>query len=181
MKAAGIAFRPPGGWGRQPPGKPANEVITDPPPAKPANEVITDYGVELAVPATAAAERQPGRSPSASACEPYRDAIELGLSRGRNAMAIWQELVDTCGFAAGYQSVRRFVRKLHGSQSPEACAVIEAAVGEEAKVDYGAGPMVGFEAHIGYGEHFTIIPGVRMHGLPASWLLRPSVGAGWAF
>jgi hypothetical protein len=48
-------------------------------------------------------------------------------------------------------------------------------------VRYGVGPVVGFEAHIGYGEHFTIIPGVRMHGLPGSWLVRPSVGAGWSF
>jgi hypothetical protein len=29
---------------------------------------------------------------SPSACEPYREAIDLGISRGRNAMAIWQEL-----------------------------------------------------------------------------------------
>jgi hypothetical protein len=35
-------------------------------------------------------------------------------------MAIWQDLVDTCGFAAGYQSVRRFVGKLQGSRVPEA-------------------------------------------------------------
>jgi len=35
----------------------------------------------------------------------HRDAIEVGLSRGRNAMAIWQDLVDTCGFTGGYQSV----------------------------------------------------------------------------
>jgi hypothetical protein len=48
-------------------------------------------------------------------------------------------------------------------------------------VQYGAGPVVGFEAHIGYGEYFAIIPGVRMHSLPASWLLRPSVAAGWRF
>jgi hypothetical protein len=48
-------------------------------------------------------------------------------------------------------------------------------------VRYGAGPVVGFEAHIGYGEHVMIIPGVRMHSLPASWLLRPSVAAGWRF
>src|SRR5687767_7971327 len=41
---------------------------------------------------------------------------------------------------------------------------------------YGAGPVVGFEAHIGYGEHFLIVPGIRMHSLPASWLVRPSVG-----
>jgi transposase len=57
-------------------------------------------------------------------------------------MAIWQDLVDTSGFAAGYQSVRRFVSKLHPSRPPEACAVIETAPGEEAQVDYGAGPMV---------------------------------------
>jgi transposase len=113
-----------------------------PPSAKPANEVITDFGAELAVRATAAPAPQPGHSPSVSACTPYREVIELGLSRGRNAMAIWQELVDTGGFAAGYQSVRRFVRKLHPSPSPEACAVIETAPGEEAQVDYGTGPMV---------------------------------------
>jgi hypothetical protein len=87
LKGAGIAFRPPGGWGRQPPAKPANEVITDsaaakpaneatsdPAPAKPANEAITDFGAELIVSATAVLEPQPGRSPSASACAPYREA-----------------------------------------------------------------------------------------------------------
>jgi transposase len=155
LKAAGVAFRPPGSWGRHPPAKPANGVITDPAPqkpatevssaampAKPANEVITDFGAESAAGATAAPQPQPGRSPSASACTPYRDAIELGLSRGRNAMAIWQDLVDTYGFAAGYQSVRRFVHKLHPSSSLEACPVIETAPGEEAQVDYGTGPMV---------------------------------------
>src|SRR5947208_4404372 len=57
-------------------------------------------------------------------------------------MAIWQELVDTCGFAAEYKSVNSFVRKLRGSQSPEACAVIETAPGEELQVDYGSGPQV---------------------------------------
>ncbi len=29
LKAAGIAIRPPGAWGRSPPAKPANEVSTD--------------------------------------------------------------------------------------------------------------------------------------------------------
>lgn len=48
-------------------------------------------------------------------------------------------------------------------------------------VRYGAGPVVGFEAHIGYGEHFLIVPSIRMHSLPGSWLLRPSVAAGWNF
>ena len=139
LRAAGIAFRPPGKWGREP-AKPANEVITDSasekaadpispdqPAGKPANEVITDSGAELAD----RAAPPPGRSPTSSACEPYRETIGLGLSRGRNAMAIWQDLVDTCGFTAGYQSVRRFVRKLHPNQSPEARVVIETTPGEE--------------------------------------------------
>jgi transposase len=155
LRAAGIAVRPARGWGRKSAAKPANEVITDsgpPNPAteigselvspKPASPVITDFGAELTKPLAAAPPLQPGRSPSASACVPYRELIEVGLSRGRNAMAIWQELVDTWGFAASYQSVQRFVRRLHPERAPEACAVIETAPGEEAQVDYGSGPMV---------------------------------------
>ena len=143
LKAAGIAVRPPGGWGRQAP-KPANEVITDFGAAKPANEVITDsevipdlrpfqpdeVGARSSEPVAA-----PQRSPSASACEAYRDAIELGLSRGRNAMAIWQDLVDQFGFASSHQSVQRFVRKLHGTQTPEGRVVITTPPGQEAQVD----------------------------------------------
>jgi transposase len=127
LKEAGVPLRPPGGWGHN---------------SKPAIEVITDFGAESEVNTTGAAEPQPGRSPSASACEPHRDAIEPGLSRGRNAMAIWQDLVDSYGFATGYQSVRRYIWKLQGNRPPEACAVIETAPGEEAQVDYGEGPMV---------------------------------------
>jgi transposase len=145
LRAAGIAMRAPRGQYILP--KPASReegVITDPAEAKPAslNEVITDSGGESATTTEAKPDSQPGRSPSSSACLPYRDVIELGISRGRNAMAIWQELVDTCGFGSGYQSVRRFVSRLQGGQSLEPCAVIETAPGEEAQVDYGDGPMV---------------------------------------
>ena len=77
-----------------------------------------------------------------SACEPYREAIDLGISRGRNAMAIWQDLVSEYGFASSYQSVQRFVRKRRGTQTPEARVVIVTAAGQEAQVDYGTGPMV---------------------------------------
>ena len=41
LKAAGIAVRPPGGWGRRA-AKPANEVITDFGAEKPAIAVIPD-------------------------------------------------------------------------------------------------------------------------------------------
>ena len=151
LREAGIAVRPPGAWGRAAPAKPANEVTPDfPPPnpaaevnaeplaAKPANEVTTDFGAEL----TPETTPTPGRSPTASVCEVHREAIEVGLSRGRNAKAIWQDLVDIHGFTGGYQSVKRFVRKLLGRRSPEARVVIETAPGEETQVDYGTGPMV---------------------------------------
>jgi len=80
--------------------------------------------------------------PSASACEPYRDFIEESLTKGRNAMAIWQDLVDQYGFSRRYASVKRFVGKLRGTRSPEQRCVIETAPGEEGQVDYGTGPMV---------------------------------------
>ena len=118
------------------------ETIAEPSPPKPAIEVTTDSDAPSVASAVAAVEPQPGRSPSASACVPYREAVELGLSRGRNAMAIWQDLVDQCGFAAGYQSVRRFVRHLQANSAPEPRAVIATPAGEEVQVDYGSGPMV---------------------------------------
>ena len=104
--------------------------------SKPAMEVITGFGMELRDPEGAKA------SPSLSACEPFQPVIQLGLSRGRNARAIWQDLVSDHGFSAGYQSVRRFIYKLRGSQIPQARAVILTVAGEEAQVDYGSGPMV---------------------------------------
>lgn len=76
------------------------------------------------------------------ASEAYREMIELELSRGRNAMGIWQDLVDKHGFTSSYQSVQRFVLKLRGAISPEARVIIETKPGEEAQVDYGTGPLV---------------------------------------
>ena len=145
LKEAGLELRPP--RGRQLPPKPASRpgVTPDLELSKPASEaepVTPDSGGESASETATRPALQPGRSPSASACEAYREAIEGGLARGRNAKAIWQDLVDAYGFAGGYQSAKRFVRKLRGKTSPEACAVIETSPGEEAQVDYGAGPMV---------------------------------------
>ena len=140
LRAAGIALRRPGGWGRKPPSKPAIEVITGfsgPTGAdnsKPANEAITGFLPEATVPKSV--KRRSGAS------EAYREMIELELSRGRNAMGIWQDLVDKHGFTSSYQSVQRFVLKLRGAGSPEARVIIETKPGEEAQVDYGTGPMV---------------------------------------
>jgi transposase len=57
-------------------------------------------------------------------------------------MAIWQDLIDSQGFAHRYASVRRFVARLRATTAPEQRAIIETAPGEEAQVDYGTGPMV---------------------------------------
>jgi len=147
LKSAGIAVRPPGGWGKRPAVK------------KPANEVSTDFGGDFAAPATALAatptqasappadakpanEVSTDSAASRSTCETYRDFIELSLSKGRNAKAIYQDLVDDHGFTGRYSSVKRFVRRCRGKQTPEARAVILTPPGEESQVDYGAGPMV---------------------------------------
>jgi transposase len=148
LRAAGIEPRSPGRWGRQPPAKPANEVTPDPGSvSKPANEVTPDSGAPAAPDSVPESEPAPGRSPTASACEPYREAIEIWLGQGRNAKAIWQDLVDDHGFRGAYQSVKRFVGKLRGSRPPEARVVIETPPGEEAQVDYGTGPMVRDPSH----------------------------------
>jgi len=108
LKAAGLAVRPPGRWGH--------------PLAKPATGVSTDPGLPAAgaEPSPPAWEPRPQRAPAASACVPYRELIESAVARGRNAMAIWRDLVDDHGFPARYASVRRFVAMLRGQRSPEA-------------------------------------------------------------
>jgi transposase len=133
LRAAGIPVRGRGGRPRVwPPPNPATtpEVSTDS-----ASNPATTGGVSTDSAA-------PTRAPSASACEIYREVITEALGRGRNAMAIWQDLVDDHGFAARYASVRRFVVKLRGATPVEARVIITSGPGEEGQVDYGDGPMV---------------------------------------
>ena len=118
LKAANIPVRARGGrpthW---PPAKPATtlEVSTDLPPSNPAT--TSAVSTDSTPPA-------PTRAPSASACEMYHEVITEALGRGRNAMAIWQDLVDDHGFLGQYASVRRFVLKLRGTTPAEAHVVV---------------------------------------------------------
>jgi transposase len=133
LKAAGIPVRTRGGRPRDWPPNPATtgEVSTDAPPSNPATTPVVST------------DPTPTRSPQTSACTLYRELIVEALGRGRNAMAIWQDLVDGHGFRHGYASVRRFVRTLQAATPAEARVVITTAPGEEAQVDYGGdGPMV---------------------------------------
>jgi len=147
LRAAGIEVAGRGRRGARP--AISRGVSTDPGP----NPAITKGASTDSEPANAAIpgevstdsariELKATRAPSASACEVYREEIVHALGLARNAKAIWQDLVDDHGFAAGYSSVKRFVSKLRGAQVPEARVVITTAPGEESQVDYGEGPMV---------------------------------------
>jgi transposase len=75
-----------------------------------------------------------------SACGPYQKWIEDQILLGRNAMAIYQDLVERFGFQHRYNSVKRFVRCLK-RKAPEVYDVLEFLPGEEAQVDYGQGAL----------------------------------------
>lgn len=73
-----------------------------------------------------------------SSCELHREWIEAQVRLGRNAMAIYQELVDRFGFTSRYNSVKRFCRHLK-QREPEQFDRLEFLPGEECQVDYGEG------------------------------------------
>jgi len=75
-----------------------------------------------------------------SLCEPHRAWVEQQVLLGRNAVSIYQDLVDQHGFSGRYNSVKRFVRGLK-RREPEAYDVLEFRPGEEAQVDYGQGAL----------------------------------------
>src|SRR5579862_636672 len=106
LRVAGIPLRRPGGWGRHGPSKPAINPITDSgsEDSKPAINLITDSEAKPASEVTSdLSVRKPGCGPS-SLCEAYDELIAQELELGRNAMGIWQDLVDRHGFNGGYQS-----------------------------------------------------------------------------
>lgn len=86
----------------------------------------------------APSRQAPPRTPSA--CEPHRAWIEAQVGLGRNAVSIYQDLVESHGFAHAYNSVKRFVATLKAS-APERFDVLDYPPGEEAQVDYGQGAL----------------------------------------
>ena len=113
LRAAGVAIRAPRQVG--PLSKPATAagVSTDSEAAKPARA----EGVSTDSDEPRGPWPPPGRAPASSACEPYRQIIEEAVARGRNAVAIYQDLVGEYGFRAKYASVKRFVARLRGTLS----------------------------------------------------------------
>ena len=109
------------GVATDPPGVGAGSAPQIPPPRPPASTPV----------ATTA---------TASACEPYRAFIEAQLRLRRNAVAIYQDLVDSHGFTGAYNSVKRFAGKLR-HREPEQFDRLAFLPGEEMQVDYGEGAL----------------------------------------
>ena len=89
------------------------------------------------------AQTAPPRPPTpvattVSYCEAHREFIEAQLRLRRNAMAIYQDLVDQHGFAGKYNSVKRFCAKLRVA-APQQFDRLSFLPGEEMQVDYGEG------------------------------------------
>ncbi len=94
-------------------------------------------------PGGAASPATPARLGRPSDCEPYRAIIQAKLDQELSAQRIFQDLVVEHGFASGYDSVKRFVRRMgQGRRLP--MRRMECAAGEEAQVDFGTGaPIIG--------------------------------------
>jgi len=107
---------------------PGAEVVTGPsqPPAASPNPAISPAG------------SKPGRI---SHCEPFAAFIQAGLDGGLSAQRIYQDLVREQKFAAGYDSVKRFVRQLAAAH-PLPFRRMESEPGHEAQVDFGQGAWV---------------------------------------
>jgi len=82
--------------------------------------------------------------PTPSACEAHRGWIEEQVQLGRNAVSIYQDLVEGHGFSHRYNSVKRFVAHLR-RREPERFDVLEYLPGEEAQVDYGQGALTQYK------------------------------------
>ena len=77
---------------------------------------------------------------SRSSCEPHRRFIEAEAAKGRNAVAIYQDLVEHHGYDGAYNAVKRFVGKLRPAETKISCR-FETGPGQEAQVDYGEGAL----------------------------------------
>jgi len=115
----------------------AAEVSKGTTPAK----VATDPDPLWEPTGTAAPEVATDPQRSRSACEPHRLFIEPEVAKGRNAVAIYQDLVEHHGYTGAYNAVKRFVGKLRPSNDPKISCRFETPSGQEAQVDYGEGAL----------------------------------------
>jgi hypothetical protein len=97
----------------------------------------------------------------------------------------WAEQVFSARVSLVYLAGIGFVRSQHefsASYSPLAgvAPTIFPPFASET-VGYGVGPLAGFEARLGLTDRAQLVPGVRLHAIADTWLVRPSIGINWSF
>jgi len=101
---------------------------------------------EAATPAGPPAPAKPAIPPAGtcgrrSDCAAFHSVVLGGVEAGLTAQRIYQDLQREHGFTGGYDSVKRYVRRL-SAHRPERVERMECAAGEEAQVDFGRGAPV---------------------------------------
>lgn len=97
--------------------------------------IARELGAELqSVPEVATDPR------SRSSCEAHRAFIAAEVAKSRNAVSIYQDLVEHHGYGGAYNAVKRFVGKLRPHEPKVSCR-FETEPGQEAQVDYGEGAL----------------------------------------
>ncbi len=109
-------------------------------------------GAKSPTPQTGSKEGEESKSPThpqtgssggpASLCDPWQERIEKAVGQGLSLQRIYQDLVSECQFQGNYHSVRRYVRRRHGSQAELPYRRMECGPGEEMQVDFGQGAWV---------------------------------------
>jgi len=99
------------------------------PPTPPDSNAAKTFAGSAAKPA----KTFPGSRPRFAAAR-YRQAITEKLDTGLSLQRIWQDLIEEFGYAASYESVKRFVRTIASPR--RAVGVFHCAPGAEAQVDF---------------------------------------------
>ena len=132
-----------------------NAATSSPLPALPAQNAVDDAladptgGPNAAISPTGSSEIHSSPTGTSTGfprgrpgqCEAFRLLIEAKLAQQLTAQRIWQDLRAEHGFSGGYDSVKRFVRRL-GTVRPLPFRRMECGPGEEAQVDFGRGAPV---------------------------------------
>ena len=76
------------------------------------------------------------RKETCSILDPYKEYIQIQVTKDLKAIRIYQDLVREFGFQGSYDTVKKYVAKIKKSP-PKAYMVLHSLPGEEAQVDFG--------------------------------------------
>lgn len=118
----------------------ANDAAAEAAQRTVVTDTVSAADVEAGDAKSRSAEKVAAGSTGRSRCEPHRWFIAAEVAKGRNAVAIYQDLVEHHGYVGAYNAVKRFVRSLCPTTVKTSCR-FETEPGYEAQVDYGEGAL----------------------------------------